>query len=76
MLNDARRGEVELAEKLWPDDPALLLRFGAALMAIARDDDLARDVGMAAERIRIALPDEDVHDTFEAAEGVKRMPRA
>lgn len=52
-------------------DPAMLLRAGAALLAVDGDDDLAREVRAAAEQIRAALPDEAARRAFEAAEPVR-----
>jgi hypothetical protein len=68
-LADLRRA-VALARPT--GDPAMLLRAGAALLAVEGDDQLARDMRATAEHIRLALPDDDMRRRFESAEPVRQ----
>lgn len=64
---------IDLARSL--DDPAIFLRVAGALLAIAGDDTLLQEARAAAQRIRIALPDEDMRRTFAAAEPVQLLAK-
>jgi tetratricopeptide (TPR) repeat protein len=68
-LGDLRRA-VELARP--SGDPAMLLRVGAALLAVQGDDVLAAEVSAAAAGIHAALPDPQVRRQFESTELVQR----
>ena len=71
-IADLRRA-VTLARSV--DDPALLLRPAAGLLAVDGDDALAAEAGAAVRRIVGALPDGDMRRSFEAAEPIRAALR-
>ncbi len=54
-------------------DPALLVRVGAPLLALAGDDPLLAELRAAADRIVAAVPSEIVRQAFVAAEPVRLL---
>ncbi len=56
-------------------DPALFFQVAAALLAVEGDDALAQEAYATAQRIRAALPNDEMRQIFEAAEPVRQIAR-
>jgi tetratricopeptide (TPR) repeat protein len=56
-------------------DPALIVKVAASLLAIERDDALAREAYGIVQRISAALPNDEMRRLFEAAEPVQQIVR-
>jgi tetratricopeptide (TPR) repeat protein len=67
------RSAVDIARAT--SDPALFFQAAASLLTVEGDDTLAQEAHAAAERIRTALPTEEMRQSFEAAEPVRHVAR-
>jgi predicted ATPase/DNA-binding XRE family transcriptional regulator len=56
-------------------DPALFLQIAAAMLAVEGDDALAQEAYATAQRIRAALPTDEMRHIFDAAEPVRQIAR-
>ncbi|HEV2237285.1 MAG TPA: helix-turn-helix domain-containing protein [Ktedonobacterales bacterium] len=56
-------------------DPAMFFRVGASFLAIASDEALTQEVRTTAQRIRAALPDDEMRHIFDTAAAVRHIAR-